>query len=94
MGDVVQVEPKPESYILEWRAAQVDRSDMGGISKLLRPLGASVFADLADESGGVVVALRSGSALRASATDWIVISPHDKVMVIDDFTFCLEFRAL
>lgn len=94
MGDVIQVEPKPGSYVLEWRAAQVDRADMGGISRLLRPIGASVFADLADLSGGVVVALRSGAPLRAAPTDWIVISPHDKVMIVDDFTFNLEFRAL
>lgn len=88
MGDVVRVEPLQDSYVTEWRAAQVDRSSMGEISKVLRRIGASVFADLADESGSIVIAVRQGINLHAAPGDWIVISPHDKIRVIplDEFS--------
>lgn len=94
MVDVLQVEPKSESYVLEWRAAQVDRSGMGEVTRLLRQIGASVFADLADLSGCVVIAVRPGVNLRAAPGDWIVVSPHDKVMVLDYETFMAEFSVV
>lgn len=91
MGSVIQVEPRPESYVNEWRAARVDRADMAGISSLLRPIGVSVFADLADPEGGIVLSLRPGHSLHARQGDWVTLSPHDKIRVLDPESFEIEF---
>lgn len=90
----VQVEPREGSYVLEWRAIRIDRSTIGESTRLLRTVGASVFADLADDSGGIVVTLRNGQILHGSPDDWLVISPHDKVSVFDYDTFAAEFELV
>lgn len=90
---VIQVEPKPGSYVNEWRAAQIDRADMGGITRLLRPLGFYLSADLADPNGSVILA-GNGIVMHAQVSDWLVVSPHDKVRVMDDSTFRREFLVV
>ena len=90
----VQVEPREGSYVLEWRAVKADRDTIGESARLLRTVGASVFADLAGGPDGIVVTLRNGQVLHASGEDWIVISPHDKVMVFDYDTFAAEFEMV
>ena len=94
MGDVVQVEPREGSYLNEWRAVQYAVGDWQVIKRLLRPLGFHVWVDLADESGPVLVVLRGLVTLYAAEEDWIVISPHDKVIIMDHLTYVDQFMEV
>lgn len=91
MGDIIQVEPKPGAYVVEWRAVQYSIGDWQTIKRLLRPLGFVVFVDLEPSDGPILVLVRQGISVRLSENEWVVISPHDKLIVLDDATFNEQF---
>jgi hypothetical protein len=96
MSGVINVEPRPDSYVLEWRAVEVNDENLNVIRRILKGLGASVFADFASDKSDDGVLLHivfPGLTLRARPGDYLIVSPHDKVLVVDSDTFVEQFRA-
>ena len=91
MGELREVIPRPGSYVNEWRAIQYAIGDWQSVKRLLRPIGYLVFVELADDDGPVLVMRRGDVTFRIREDEWVVISPHDKVIIMETSTYELQF---
>jgi hypothetical protein len=91
MGDVRHVEPRDGSFVNEWRAIQFSMGDWPSVKRLLRPLGYLVFVELAETDGPNLVLSRNNTWTHMQETDWVIISPHDRVITMSNSEFDYNF---
>lgn len=97
MGDILAAEPKEGSYLTEWKATQFETvEDVQSIRRLLRNTGYAVYLDIdAEEVTEMrIIVAGHGQTLRCGRGDWVVLSPHARLTILDPGTFWTEMVVM
>ena len=91
----VLVEPKYDSYVLEWVAVQFDAAEFSSLKRIFHNTGWVVQLDLTDNGAQARCTNMANGQLRQVSVpegDWVVRSPHGYLWFMDESEFRSQFH--